>query len=77
MGQDMPVWIDPLKRLRLLIEVAGRIAGLEIHTTFANIRYESDIARNRLQKRTGRESTRQSLMIPGRPDLLFAEWSIT
>ena len=39
-GQDMTVWIDPEKRLPLLVEVKGRVAGLEFHMTLADIRLD-------------------------------------
>jgi outer membrane lipoprotein-sorting protein len=38
--QDITVWIDPQKRLPLLIETTGRSAGLEFHITFADIRLD-------------------------------------
>jgi len=39
-GQDMTVWIDPQKRLPLLVEVTGRASGLEFHISFADIRLD-------------------------------------
>jgi len=39
-GQDMTIWIDAQKRLPLLVEVTGRVAGLEVDITFADIRLD-------------------------------------
>jgi len=40
LGQDMTVWIDPQKRLPLLIETTGRSVGLDFNMTFADIRLD-------------------------------------
>jgi outer membrane lipoprotein-sorting protein len=40
MGQEMTVWIDPQKRVPLLIEVAGRALGLDFRGTYSDIRLD-------------------------------------
>ncbi len=45
-GQDMTVWIDPQKRLPLLVDVTGRVAGLEFQMTLADIRLDPKLDEN-------------------------------
>jgi outer membrane lipoprotein-sorting protein len=42
-GQDITVWVDPRKRLPLLVEVAGRVGDLEFCSTLADIRLDPEL----------------------------------
>jgi outer membrane lipoprotein-sorting protein len=39
-GQDMTVWVDPHKRLPLLIEFAGRTGGLDFRASYSDIQVD-------------------------------------
>lgn len=54
LGQDMTVWIDPQKRLPLLIETTGRSVGLDFNMTFADIRLDPKLDESLFSLVTGR-----------------------
>jgi outer membrane lipoprotein-sorting protein len=39
-GQEMTVWVDPQKRLPLLIEIVGRIGTVDVRSTLADIQLD-------------------------------------
>jgi outer membrane lipoprotein-sorting protein len=42
-GQDMTVWVDPQKKVPLLVEFSGRIGTLEFHGSFADIQLDPQL----------------------------------
>jgi outer membrane lipoprotein-sorting protein len=42
-GQDITVWVDPQKKLPVLIEFAGRTGNLDFRGTFADIRIDPEL----------------------------------
>jgi hypothetical protein len=45
-GQEMTVWIDPAKRLPVLVEVTGRVGDMDFQATFADIQLEPKVDEN-------------------------------
>ncbi len=42
-GQDMTIWVDPQKKLPVLIEFSGRAGNLDYHGTFSDIRLDVEL----------------------------------
>ncbi len=42
-GQDMTIWVDPQKKLPVLIEFSGRSGNIDYHGTFSDIRLDPEL----------------------------------